>query len=190
MPGLERVPSGAVLTFDDGPEPEGTRAVLDALESAGVRATFFVVGEQLMRNHAVAREAAARGHELALHGFEHVRHETLRPQAARDDLARALGAFEAATGGRPRFFRPPHGRFSEASYEACLHLGMEPVYWSSWGIDWHPVASEEIVGNVLPDLADGAIVLLHDAVAYAPREDANPTAEAVAAIARRAAELD
>src|SRR3954466_13472828 len=122
MPGLERVERGACLTFDDGPDRHGTPAVLDALDAAGVRATFFVVGEQLMRNHAIAREAAARGHELALQGYEHVEHGSLRPQAARDDLARALGAFEAATGRRPRFFRPPYGRFSEASYDACKHL--------------------------------------------------------------------
>src|SRR5918911_3188242 len=92
MPGLERVGRGACLTFDDGPDPEGTPLVLDALEAAGVHATFFVVGEQLMRHHAIAREAAARGHELALHGFEHVDHDGLWPQAARDDLARGLGS--------------------------------------------------------------------------------------------------
>src|ERR671932_1527854 len=104
MPGRERVAAGAALTFDDGPDPDGTPAVLDALDAAGVKATFFLVGEQLMRHHALAREIAARGHELALHGFEHVEHDGLRPQAARDGLARALGSFEAATGGRPRFF--------------------------------------------------------------------------------------
>src|SRR5919107_1090255 len=100
MSGLERVAGGAALTFDDGPDPDGTPDVLDALDAAGVKATFFLVGEQLMRHHAIAREAAQRGHELALHGFEHVEHDSLRPQAARDDLARALGAFEASTGQR------------------------------------------------------------------------------------------
>src|SRR3954451_16726685 len=104
LPALERVPSGVALTFDDGPDPDATPAVLDALDAAGVRATFFVVGEQLMRHHAIAREAAARGQELALLGYEHVEPVSRRPQAARDDLARALGAFEAAAGPRPRFF--------------------------------------------------------------------------------------
>src|SRR3954467_10673730 len=93
FPALERVPSGVALTFDDGPDPEGTPLVLDALDAAGVRATFFVVGEQLMRHHAIAREALARGHELELHGFEHVRHESMPGRSARDDLARALGTF-------------------------------------------------------------------------------------------------
>src|SRR3954463_16669924 len=110
MPAIERVSSGVALTFDDGPDADCTPPVLDALDAAGVKATFFLVGEQLMRNHAIARETAARGHELALHGYEHVEHDSLRPQAARDDLARALGAFEAATGRGAGLFRRPGRR--------------------------------------------------------------------------------
>ncbi len=188
MPALARVGAGAALTFDDGPDPLGTPAVLDALEAAGIKATFFLVGEQLMRNHAIARDAAARGHELALHGFEHVEHDSFRPQAARDDIARGLGSFEAATGRRPRFFRPPYGRFSDASYDACRHLGLEPVYWSSWGMDWEAIGSDRIADLVCRDLGDGAIVLLHDSPRYGHRPDAQATADAIAAIAAHAAE--
>src|SRR4051812_17983422 len=144
MPAIERVPTGVALTFDDGPDADCTPPILDALDAAGIKATFFVVGEQLMRNHAVARDAAARGHELALHGFEHVEHDSLRPQAARDDLARALGAFEAATGRRPRYFRPPYGRFSEHSYAARTHLGLEPRYWSARGMDREPDPAQRV----------------------------------------------
>jgi peptidoglycan-N-acetylglucosamine deacetylase len=190
FPGLETVPSGAALTFDDGPDSDGTPPVLDALDAAGVRATFFVVGEQLMRNHSIAREAAERGHELALHCFEHVEHDSLRPQAVRDDIARALGAFEAATGRRPRFFRPPYGRFSEPGYDACRHLGLEPVYWSSWGLDWEPIPAERVADLAVRDLADGAIVVLHDSIRYGHRPDTLPTAGAVTRIAARAAELE
>src|SRR4051794_24699065 len=188
MPAIERVPGGVALTFDDGPDADCTPPILDALDAAGVKATFFVVGEQLMRNHAVARDAAARGHELALHGFEHVEHDSLRPQVARDDLPRALGAFEAATGRRPRFSRPPYGRFSEASYDACRHLGLEPVYWSDWGMDWEPIPGERVADLATRDLADGDVVLLHDSTRYGHRPDCRATAEAVGAVAARAAE--
>ena len=182
MPGLETVPAGVALTFDDGPDPACTPPILDALDAAGVKATFFLVGEQLMRSHGIAREAAERGHELALHGFRHVEHDSMRPQEARDDLARAVGAFEAATSRRPRFFRPPYGRFSEASYDACRHLGMEPVYWSAWGLDWEPIPGDRVADLVTRDLADGDIVLLHDSTRYAHRPDCSPTAEAIGAI--------
>jgi peptidoglycan/xylan/chitin deacetylase (PgdA/CDA1 family) len=189
LPGRETTEGGIALTFDDGPDPGCTPAVLDALDAAGVHATFFVLGEQLMRGHPIAREAAERGHELALHGFEHVDHDSLRPQAARDDLARALGSFEASTGRRPRFFRPPYGRFSEASYDACEHLGLEPVYWSVWGMDWEAIPAERVIDLATRDLADGDIVLLHDSTRYAHRPDCSSTAAAIAAIVARAGEL-
>jgi peptidoglycan/xylan/chitin deacetylase (PgdA/CDA1 family) len=190
LPGLERVPgAGAALTFDDGPDPDGTPLVLDALDAAGVRATFFVVGEQLMRHHGVAREVVARGHELALHGFEHVHHDTLPGRMAGDDVARAIGTFEAAVGHRARFFRPPYGRCNEHSHEACARLGLEVVYWSAWGLDWEAITAERVVDLVGRDLADGAIVLLHDSARYAHRPDVRATAGAIAGIAARAAEL-
>jgi peptidoglycan/xylan/chitin deacetylase (PgdA/CDA1 family) len=189
MPGLERVASGVALTFDDGPDPDGTPPVLDALDAAGAKATFFVVGEQLMRHHAIARETLARGHELALHGFEHADHDSMPGRKARDDVARAIGTFEAAVGRRPRFFRPPYGRFSEHSYEACADLGLQPAYWSAWGLDWEAIGSERIADLVVRDLDEGAIVLLHDSARYGHRPDAKPTAEAIAPIAARAAEL-
>jgi peptidoglycan/xylan/chitin deacetylase (PgdA/CDA1 family) len=188
MPGLERVERGVCLTFDDGPDPEGAPLVLDALDAADIHATFFVVGEQLMRHHALAREALARGHELGLHGFEHSRHEEMPGRSARDDVARAIGTFEAAVGQKPCWFRPPYGRFTEESYTACADLGLQPVYWSAWGLDWEPLSAGRIAELVRRDLSDGAIVLLHDSARYASRASVAPTAEAVGLIAAAAAE--
>jgi peptidoglycan/xylan/chitin deacetylase (PgdA/CDA1 family) len=188
FPGVERLDgTHAALTFDDGPDPDATPAVLDALDAAGAKATFFVVGEQLMRHHALAREARARGHQLALHGATHPHHETLTPTQARDEMARGVGAFEAATGERATLFRPPYGRFGDHSFEACLKLGLTPVYWSAWGNDWDPVEPERIADLVTRDLEPGAIVLLHDSARYAPRTSAAATAEAIGAIAAAAA---
>ena len=189
FPALERLEPGAgrvALTFDDGPDPDATPAVLDALDAAGARATFFMLGEQLMRHTSLGREVAVRGHEIALHGFGHAHHQELTPTEARDDLARGLGAVEAATGQRPALYRPPYGRFSEHSYEACAALGLRPVYWSAWGEDWETIGPDRIAELVSRDLADGAIVLLHDSPRYADRPSAEPTAQALAALAQRA----
>jgi peptidoglycan/xylan/chitin deacetylase (PgdA/CDA1 family) len=187
FPGRERAESGVALTFDDGPDPDATPAVLDALEAAGARATFFMVGEQAMEHGALAREVAERGHGVGLHGHEHVEHDELGGRV-KDDLARGLGTLEAATGRSPRLFRPPYGRFSEASYAACRTLGLEPVYWSGWGMDWEPIPAERIADTAIRDLTEGAIVLLHDSARYAYRESAAPTAEALPAILAAAGE--
>lgn len=188
LPALERVAPGghAVLSFDDGPDEEGTPAVLDALERSGARATFFLVGEQLMGRAGLGREIVNRGHEIALHGFGHPRHAELSPREVKDDLARGLGAVEAATGRRPRFFRPPYGEFTEVSHAACRDLGLEPVLWSAWGLDWEPVPPERIAELVERDLEDGTIVVLHDSARYAPRDSALPTAAAVPLVAAAA----
>jgi peptidoglycan/xylan/chitin deacetylase (PgdA/CDA1 family) len=189
-PGIERVPgeNRVVLTFDDGPDEDATPAVLDALEEAGIKATFFVVGEQLMRHHAIARQTALAGHELALHGFTHRRHSELIPPDARDEIPRGVGAFEAVVGSKPRFFRPPYGRFSEHSYEACGALGLEPAYWSAWGLDWYDIEAGEVADLVTRDLDAGTIVMLHDSPRYGHRASARNTAEAVPTIAAVAAE--
>src|SRR4051795_11976066 len=186
FPGLERVPAGVALTFDDGPDPDSTPLLLDVLDKVGIRATFFVVGEQLIRHHALAREALARGHELGLHGFGHERHSGMRGRAAADDVARGLGTFEAAVGRVPRCFRPPYGAFNAASYGACLDLGLEPVYWSDWGLDWETIGADRIADLVASDWADGSVVLLHDSARYAPRDNAAATAEAIPLLAERA----
>jgi len=191
-PAVEKLEPGAgriALTFDDGPERDATPAVLDALDAIGAHATFFMLGEQLMRDTGLGREVAARGHEIALHGFGHAHHEDLSPQQARDDLARGLGAVEAATGHRPLLYRPPYGRFSEHSYEACRALELRPVYWSAWGQDWDTLAAERIAELVIRDLSDGAIVLLHDSPRYAEERDtAWETAQAIPLIAAAAKE--
>ena len=190
LPGRERAGrhGAAVLTFDDGPDGEGTPAVLEALASAGARATFFLLGEQLMRERRLGREIVERGHEVALHGHGHRPHDELSPREARDDLARGLGAVEAATGVRARWCRPPYGRFSDASYEACRALGLEPVYWSGWGSDWEEISPARIAELCGRDLEEGAIALLHDSARYASRGSAGPTAAAIPAIADAARE--
>src|SRR3954471_21099331 len=86
MPGLERVAGGAALTFDDGPDPDSTPLVLDALDAAGARATFFLVGEQLLGHHELSAELTRRGHAVALHGFHHEEHDRLPRADIRDDL--------------------------------------------------------------------------------------------------------
>lgn len=191
FPARERAESaeGVVLTFDDGPDRDATPAVLDALDAAGARATFFVVGEQVEADPALAREIAHRGHDVELHGYGHVAHELLSPDDALHDLERGARALQDAIGLDARFYRPPYGRFSPGSYDACRALGLEAVYWSAWGTDWETISPQRIAELVIPDLSAGAVVLLHDSRRYGHRPSARPTAEALPLIAARVEEL-
>jgi peptidoglycan-N-acetylglucosamine deacetylase len=189
FPAMERVESGVALTFDDGPDPDATPAVLDALGRAGVRAIFFLVGEQVEAHPELAGRVADEGHVIALHGFRHVEHEELG-DGARADLERGAAAVTAATGAEPRLYRPPYGRFSEQSYAAAGELGLTPVYWSGWGFDWEPIPADRIADTAIRDLTPGTILLLHDSARYASRPSAAPTAEALPAILAAMAERE
>ena len=181
LPGLERVDHGVALTFDDGPDPDATPDVLDALETARIRATFFLVGEQVDAHPELAREIAARGHEVQAHCFDHTHHEQLADP--RDDLWRTIESIFKATGVAPTLQRPPYGRFTRASHDACLQAGLQPVYWSAWGEDWEALAPERIADFVTRDLSDGLVILLHDSARYAHRPNARATAAAIPLIA-------
>lgn len=177
-----------MLTFDDGPDPEGTPAVLDALGAAGARATFFVVGRHVSEQPDLVRRIESQGHEVALHGMEHRRHDALSAREAERELAAGIEAIEAATGHRPAWYRPPFGASSPTLLAACASLELRLAYWSAWGQDWEDSTPAEIAALVERDLSPGAIVLLHDSARYGQRAAAAATAGSIPAIAAAAAD--
>jgi peptidoglycan/xylan/chitin deacetylase (PgdA/CDA1 family) len=153
---------GVALTFDDGPDPLGTPAVLRVLADLGWTATFFLLGDQVRRHPAVARSIAAAGHEIGVHGDVHRNHLLRTPWDVGRDLRRASAAITAATGTRPRWFRPPYGVLSAGTLIAAADLGLEPVLWTAWGCDWRGGPAQRVVAEVDRSLGDGGTVLLHD----------------------------
>ncbi|BFV61084.1 polysaccharide deacetylase family protein [Kitasatospora sp. CMC57] len=151
------------LTFDDGPDPAGTPRFLDRLDALGVRATFFVLGSMLERAPELGRELAARGHEVAVHGWYH--RPQWRPSPGRDarELRRTVEAVTALCGRRPVWYRPPYGVLTAGLLAAARELELRPVLWTAWGKDWTTRATPASVYRTLrPDLCGGATVLLHD----------------------------
>jgi peptidoglycan/xylan/chitin deacetylase (PgdA/CDA1 family) len=151
------------LTFDDGPHPRSTPHFLAALAEQDVRATFFVLGRELARNPGLGREIAAAGHEIAVHGWDHRCLLRRRPTAIHDDLARTIDLIQDTTGRRPRWFRAPYGVFSTASLLAARRLGLTPVLWTCWGMDWTRRATPaSVAATVRRRLRGGGTILLHD----------------------------
>ena len=175
-----------MLTFDDGPGADATPRVLEELQRVQAPATFFLLGAEVRRRPELARQIVAGGHELGLHGFSHPRYDKITPEEAYRDLEQGLEAIEAATGIRPRWFRPPYGRLSSDSHQICRTLKLDVAYWSSWGLDWEEASANAIFEEVASDLRPGAIVLLHDTARYGRRASAEPTARALPAIVNHA----
>jgi peptidoglycan/xylan/chitin deacetylase (PgdA/CDA1 family) len=171
---------GVALTFDDGPHPQGTPAVLEILHAAGQSATFFLVGEQVERRPALAAEIVAAGHRVELHCHRHRNQLRLTPQMLIDDAERGRAAIEEASGQAIADYRPPYGIFSGSGLAAIRSRGWRPVLWSQWGRDWTRRATAESITRKATDgIRPGDIVLLHDADFYSARNSWERTASAL-----------
>ena len=159
---------GAVaLTFDDGPHPQGTPAVLEVLRDRSARATFFLAGEQVEARPALAAEIVAAGHEVAVHCRRHRNMLRLAPWQVGDDLRRAEAVIAAATQREPRLYRPPYGVFNAAALRYAHARAWTPLLWTRWGRDWERRATPaSIVATVTDGLRGGDVLLLHDADYY------------------------
>ncbi|HEY7256236.1 MAG TPA: polysaccharide deacetylase family protein [Solirubrobacterales bacterium] len=173
-------PDGVALTFDDGPHPQGTPAVLDALREAGSPATFFLAGEQVAARPSLAAEIVAAGHRVELHCFLHRNQLRLTPRQLLDDSERGRAAIEDATGRPVHDYRPPYGIFSGAGLRAIRRRGWRPLLWSLWGRDWDRGANARSIARRSTAGAEaGDILLLHDSDAYSAPGSWARTAEAL-----------
>jgi peptidoglycan/xylan/chitin deacetylase (PgdA/CDA1 family) len=165
IPGLARLRGPAcpavALTFDDGPDPVTTPAVLDRLDELGIRATFFVLGARAARHPDIVAEIRARGHEIGCHGHRHAHHLLRSPAWVRADLGHAVEVLRDL-GVPARWFRPPYGQLSTGTVAAARRTGVDTVLWSAWGREWVAADAAEVGDRVTAGLAPGAIVLLHD----------------------------
>jgi peptidoglycan/xylan/chitin deacetylase (PgdA/CDA1 family) len=158
-----RTPRRLALTFDDGPDPEWTPRVLDALGTAGVRGTFFLVGERAERVPGLVRRIAAEGHEIGNHSWSHRSLWLCGPRATAREIGRAHDGLAALAGAPPRHFRPPWGMVNAAMFSALRRVGERCVFWSIQPEGRRPVPAERQVARVLGRAHPGAIVDLHDA---------------------------
>jgi peptidoglycan/xylan/chitin deacetylase (PgdA/CDA1 family) len=172
-PALTRLPdrlaaTGAVaLTFDDGPDPAATPWLLDELDRAGARATFFCIGARVRRHPQLARAIVARGHAVENHSYAHAAWSGLwGPRRWRRDIAAAQDAIADATGVAPRFFRPPFGVRTPLLEPALAALGLHCVTWSARGYDTVTRNGVRLYERLAPQIGAGAIVLLHDGTAW------------------------
>jgi peptidoglycan/xylan/chitin deacetylase (PgdA/CDA1 family) len=172
--------AGVALTFDDGPHPQGTPAILDALARCDARATFFLVGEQVVRWPQLVGEIAAAGHTVALHGDRHRNLLRLAPAQTADDLERGWERVAAAAGAPPLLYRPPYGVFSAAALAVARRRGWRTMLWTGWGRDWERRASAaSIAMSLAAGLRPGAVLLLHDADHYSAPDSWRRTAAAL-----------
>ncbi len=183
---LHRGPAGQArfaLTFDDGPGPS-TAAVLDALDDANARATFFVLGRQVERHPDLVRRIVADGHELASHGYDHGILVFRTPAHVQAQLQRTEAAIHdaAGPGALTRLFRAPHGFRGPATAIAARRAGYRLAGWSTGVFDSAQPGADVIADRACRALTPGGVLLLHDADGWDPSASRDQTATAIVPI--------
>jgi chitooligosaccharide deacetylase len=171
------------LTFDDGPDPVYTPPVLDLLAAAGVRATFFLVGQKAEANPGLVQQIGASGHAVGSHSVTHPDPFSAGLRELTDEYRGGRAMVEAALGRGTRLFRAPMGHVPVRGAIAQRRAGVDNWLWSVDPEDWRPDRDPaELAEFVLSRLRPGDVVLLHDGIASPVSERCHDRSATVAAL--------
>lgn len=163
------------LTFDDGPDPDVTPQLLDLLDELEAPSTFFVLVDQCRKWPALTKQVARRGHEVALHGYDHSRITSQPRGRVTAHLTAARQELEELTRQPVSLYRPPYGAQSLRTYRATRRAGLQVVVWSADAEDWVDGTAAEVVARGLRGIEPGGILLLHERLEPDPLRDAPVT---------------
>ena len=147
------------LTFDDGPSPTYTPLLLDGLKERNVRATFFLLGQNVKENQELVQRMQAEGHLLGNHTYNHVQLNKIPETTARQEILKTNNEIYEATGKYPEYMRPPYGAWKK-NMELCVE--MLPVFWDIDTLDWKSQNVDAILKAAGEEPEDGSIILMHD----------------------------
>ena len=151
------------LTFDDGPSATLTPRLLDMLKARGIKATFFVLGQCVVANPDVLKRAAAEGHEIGNHSWDHKALTKGGPAAIAMEVNQTNAAIEQACGKRPTLIRPPYGATNTSVTKRLNEdYGLKVILWDVDPLDWKVRNSAHVTSEILKHTQDGSIILAHD----------------------------
>lgn len=147
------------LTFDDGPNPDYTRRILKVLEENYSHATFFVVGTNAEKYQETLRAIATSGNEIGNHTYSHANLTDIDPEDVEEEIDKVNRAVKKATGEIATVIRPPYGAYND---DVLNQLQQPVVLWDLDTEDWDSRNAQIIVDNIIANLEDGDIILMHD----------------------------
>jgi peptidoglycan-N-acetylglucosamine deacetylase len=150
------------LTFDDGPSPKYTAQVLKILQAYKVRATFFVIGQNVKRYPALTRRIDQRGHSVQSHTWSHPNLTKVNWSTFKYQIRTTDRSVRAQTGYTPRCLRPPYGETNRLVARRATTLGKQIKLWSVDPRDWTRPGKSVIARRVLAKVQSGSVILLHD----------------------------
>ena len=152
-------PRQVALTFDDGPHQTCTPALLDGLKQRGVKATFFLMGENIAGKELLVQRMQEEGHLIGNHSYRHIQMTKEEAEQACAEIEQTETLIQDITGRRPEYLRPPYGAWNE---QLECRVNLTTVLWNVDSLDWKLKDTGKIIRQVLKDVKDGDIILLHD----------------------------
>ena len=150
------------LSFDDGPHPKKTCEILSVLKNHGIKATFFVIGQNAEKHPEILQMIAADGHEIANHTYDHKSIYKLDSGALINDVRHCSDVIEKITGKRPELFRPPEGYMNDTIAHQMKGQGYNVILWRVDTYDWKGRSTSDIFQSVTKSVKCGDIILMHD----------------------------
>jgi peptidoglycan/xylan/chitin deacetylase (PgdA/CDA1 family) len=167
--------TSVALTFDDGPDPDITPALIDLLAAYAAPSTFFVLVDQAERFPHLLKDLRAAGHEIALHGRDHRRVSEMSLRQSAQYLRRARAELEDLCGTSVTLYRPPYGAQTLASHVGARQAGLRVVTWNADAEDWVERPPTAVAERALDRLSAGGILLLHERLEPDPLRGAPET---------------
>lgn len=147
------------LTFDDGPNAKYTPLLLEGLRKRNIHATFFLLGENILKNKELLLRMQKDGHLIGCHTWSHVQLDKISPSRASREILKTNSLIYHITGTYPTCLRPPYGAWKK---DLELPVTMLPVFWDVDTLDWQSQNPESILDIVRKNVQDGSIILMHD----------------------------
>lgn len=147
------------LTFDDGPHPVYTPEMLDLLKEKNVKATFFLLGEQVEKYPDIVKRMSDEGHLIGNHSYKHEQLSKLSSVQACSQVNRTNELIYAITGKYPEYLRPPFGDWKD---RLDCEVNMVEVLWDVDTLDWSSKNKDKVVSKVIKNVEEGDIILMHD----------------------------
>lgn len=150
------------LTFDDGPFPETTPALLELLAKTKTKATFFFCGRNVERHPNLVEMTAREGHQIGNHTQNHPPLLALSNRKFEQELDRTNELIKDATGSVAKLFRPPYAIIDHGKARIVTERGMRLVYWGAFAEDWNPIGASEVSRRIMAQIRPGSLIVLHE----------------------------
>lgn len=153
----------AAITFDCAWGSSDIPEILQTLKKENIKATFFMVGLWAEKYPEIARMIAAEGHDIANHGYSHLRMDTLDSDKISNEISKCSNKLSEITGTKVDLFRPPYGAYNNNVIKITNNLKHYPIQWNVDSLDWKPgISQQEILGRIMNKIKPGSILLFHN----------------------------